>query len=50
MAGLISRGSDSAYGGSKGALERLNDAMRRLFLSRRIIVSLLEPGFVASGM
>lgn len=50
IAGLIAAAPDAGYSASKGALERSTDAMRRLFLDRRILVSLIQPGYVESGM
>ena len=48
LAGFATRDIDSVYSGSKGAVERLSDGMRRLFTPKGIWTSVVEPGYVAS--
>eukprot|EP00658_Telonema_sp_P-2_P001903 TRINITY_DN10704_c0_g1_i11.p1 TRINITY_DN10704_c0_g1~~TRINITY_DN10704_c0_g1_i11.p1 ORF type:complete len:345 (+),score=57.21 TRINITY_DN10704_c0_g1_i11:100-1134(+) len=40
----------AAYAASKAAVERISDDLRRMLFGKRVWVSVVEPGFVASGM
>lgn len=50
LAGFVTREVDAVYSGSKAAVEKVTDGMRRLFLDKGIWVSVIEPGFVESNM
>eukprot|EP00656_Telonema_subtile_P051516 TRINITY_DN6948_c0_g2_i1.p1 TRINITY_DN6948_c0_g2~~TRINITY_DN6948_c0_g2_i1.p1 ORF type:complete len:194 (-),score=43.74 TRINITY_DN6948_c0_g2_i1:269-850(-) len=50
LAGLAAKRGSAIYSGSKAAIERISDDLRRMLKPRSVWVSLVEPGFVASGM
>lgn len=50
LAGYATRGPSAIYGGTKGAIERVSDGMRRLFREKDVYTSVIEPGFVKSEM
>ena len=50
LAAYAAKPDSAVYSASKAALEMLTDALRRMLKPLKIWVSIIEPGYVASGM